>query len=214
MTHYFDTNIAKAFGIGEAIILNNIYYWIMKNKANERHFYDGDYWTYNSVKAFVEYFDYFKKSQIDRILTSLIEQNLIKKGNYNKNPYDRTTWYALTEKGKSIMAVSEIDFRKTGNGDLQNEKCITNTITDKIADKNNNIPSFEEFKEYACTHKPLVDLGLLKLKYESWIVSGWKTGADKPIKNWKSTLLNTLPYIKESDSVKKVSHIDESTNVW
>ena len=33
------------------------------------------------------------------------------------------------------------------------------------------------------------------LKYESWVEAGWKTGHNKPIKNWKATLLNTLPHI-------------------
>ncbi len=59
------------------------------------------------------------------------------------------------------------------------------------------IPNFEEFKQYATQHKQNVCLDSLKLKYDSWVVNGWKDGNDKEIKKWKPKLLNTLPYIKE-----------------
>ena len=43
------------------------------------------------------------------------------------------------------------------------------------------------------------------LKYESWVEAGWKTGHNKPIKNWKATLLNTLPHIlKEKKQFKQM----------
>ena len=64
---------------------------------------------------------------------------------------------------------------------------------------NNNIPTFEDFKKYSLEKKPKVCISTLKLKYESWIENDWKNGNGKSIKNWKSTLLNTLPYIKEVD---------------
>ena len=34
-------------------------------------------------------------------------------------------------------------------------------------------------------------------KYVTWKDNGWKDGNDKPIKNWKIKLQNTLPYIKK-----------------
>lgn len=35
------------------------------------------------------------------------------------------------------------------------------------------------------------------LKYNSWVKNDWKNGNDKKIKNWKSTILNTIPYLKK-----------------
>ena len=64
MIHNFDTNIAEKYGINAAIILQNMYYWIEKNRANEKHFHDGYYWTYNSLKAFEELFPYMSTKQI------------------------------------------------------------------------------------------------------------------------------------------------------
>jgi len=59
------------------------------------------------------------------------------------------------------------------------------------------IPEFSEFLNYALDKKPNVSQLDLKLKYDSWIANDWKNGNDKKINNWKSALLNTLPYIKE-----------------
>ena len=60
-----------------------------------------------------------------------------------------------------------------------------------------NIPTWDEFKSYALENKPNVNVDDLELKYKSWVAGGWKTGTGRKIKNWKSTLLNTLPHIKE-----------------
>lgn len=66
MIHNFDSDIAKEYGILEAILLNHIYYWIEKNRANEQNFFDGKYWTYNSTKAFAELFPYAQEKQIKK----------------------------------------------------------------------------------------------------------------------------------------------------
>lgn len=80
----------------------------------------------------------------------------------------------------------------------KNDKNDNNEKNDKKVKKEIYIPEFFEFKEYALTNKPNVDLFDLELKYKSWVQNGWKNGNNKEIKNWKSALLNTIPYIKES----------------
>ena len=40
------------------------------------------------------------------------------------------------------------------------------------------------------------------MKYEAWKVAGWKNGNGDPIRNWKSSLLNTLKYIQETENGK------------
>ena len=80
-----------------------------------------------------------------------------------------------------------------GDKDMDKDK-------DKEQSKEKEVPEFAEFLVYATSKKPLVDVEELRLKYESWLESGWKTNTkpQRPIKNWKSTLLNTLPHIKET----------------
>lgn len=71
----------------------------------------------------------------------------------------------------------------------------------------NIIPPFDSFLAYAVEKKPLVDTQALKLKYDTWVELGWKTGKDNEIKNWKVTLLHTLPYI--ADRKKEVSEMTD-----
>ncbi len=103
MQHSFDVEIAQKYGILEAILLENIYYWIKKNEANNKHFYDGKYWTYNSRKAFAEIFPYASEKQIRTALEKLIKNGLIITGNYNQDGRDRTLWYSLTDGGISLF---------------------------------------------------------------------------------------------------------------
>lgn len=68
----------------------------------------------------------------------------------------------------------------------------------RVRDINNTIPSCEEFIAYAVSNVSDINTEEVRLKYESWKVNNWCTnvkGKEKPIKNWKSTLLNTLPFL-------------------
>lgn len=103
MTHSFSVKAASEYGLNEAIILNNLRYWIAHNAANEKNFYDGRYWTYNSNAAFCKLFPYLSEKKIRNALKHLQEEGIIITGNYNKSAYDRTLWYAFTEKGASIF---------------------------------------------------------------------------------------------------------------
>lgn len=116
MVHYFSIDLAKFVGVDEAIFINNIYFWVKKNECNNKHFYDGYYWTYNSMKAFADTFPYWSQKQIERIIRNCTEKGLLLKGNYNASAYDRTTWYAYTDLVKSFYENREIHFPKQGNG--------------------------------------------------------------------------------------------------
>ena len=67
-----------------------------------------------------------------------------------------------------------------------------------VNDNVNVIPSIEEFIDYAVSNVSDINTEEVRLKYQSWKVNNWCTnvkGKEKPIKNWKSTLLNTLPFL-------------------
>jgi len=84
----------------------------------------------------------------------------------------------------------------------QKRKKLRELVTlesDSIASK---IPELTEFKNYA--KEKLGDRFenlefAIELKYYAWLENGWKTSRDKKgrkIRAWKTTLLNTLPYLK------------------
>ena len=130
MEHSFNIELAKKYGILEAILLKNIWFWIKKNEANEKNFYDGTYWTYNSTRAFNELFPYASESSIKRALKSLQEKGIIKTGNYNKSAYDRTLWYAFTDLGESIVSNRQMEVNKSSDGNEQNGLTIPDINTD------------------------------------------------------------------------------------
>lgn len=145
MIHTFDIEIAKTYGMAEAILLNNIYYWIEANRANEVNYYDGRYWTYNSTRAFNELFPYMSERQVKNALKHLREEGILLTGNYNKSTYDRTLWYALSEKGQSIMQKRPMEKTDTDNGLCDNVPPIPNNKPDIKPDiKPDDISGSEE----------------------------------------------------------------------
>jgi hypothetical protein len=142
MNYSFNKEIAIKYGVDEAIVLNNITFWIEKNKANNKHFYDGKYWTYNSINAWCELFPFWTPKQIRRILLSLENKGLIERGNFNKASYDRTLWYSLTE--NSICPKGKMDLPKRENASDQKDKPIPDINTDINTD-NKYTSDFESF---------------------------------------------------------------------
>lgn len=63
------------------------------------------------------------------------------------------------------------------------------------------IPTFEQLKEYALTKEPLLNISSLKLKYEAWKENNWQDGNNKKIKNWKTKILNTIPYLAKEQGI-------------
>tara|TARA_Y100000310_G_scaffold109161_1_gene107573 strand:- start:78 stop:833 length:756 start_codon:yes stop_codon:yes gene_type:complete len=95
--HSFNIDVAEICGVAAAVIYTNIQFWVDKNEANGKHFYEGRFWTYNSIQAFSELLPYFTEKQIRGGLNKLIDAGLIVKGNFNKIGYDRTIWYSVIE---------------------------------------------------------------------------------------------------------------------
>lgn len=124
----FNVGFAQKYGINEAIILNNLIFWIKKNKANNVNFYDGYYWTYNSAKAFKELFPFWTERQIRYILKSLEDKNIIKTGNYNKVKYDKTCWYTIID--ESLLQICNMGVTKVSQESDENVTPIPDINTD------------------------------------------------------------------------------------
>lgn len=132
--HSFDPLIAAKVGVNAAVIYQNLVFWTEKNAANQRHEYDGRYWTYNSIKAFEALFPYLTTSQIRTAIRHLLESDLIVEGNYNKAGYDRTKWYSVN---------SQTHLSNLANGTAKNRKPIPDSKPDSKPD--NIISSDDDF---------------------------------------------------------------------
>ena len=103
MIHFFSDEVALEVGVNGAIILNHLHYWVKKNADNEMNYHDGYFWTYNSIAAYKKQFPFWSERTIYRLLRELEADGYIKTGNYNQSAYDRTKWYALTEKSVKLL---------------------------------------------------------------------------------------------------------------
>ena len=144
----FDPYVAYELDTDSAIILENIIYWIMKNKADERkkYFKQGKWWTFSSIPSFRELFPYLTEKQIKVRLKKLQDAGYIQKGNFNKNKYDKTTWYSmgkrLTPNGqlKSLGPFGPIDGTKHSHREDLDVPPILNCNTNYKRYYNHNTP--------------------------------------------------------------------------
>lgn len=90
-----DRKLAKAIGLKEAIVVQQIHYWLMQNKKAGRNFRDGRYWTYNSYPKWTEEFGLWCERTVKSIFSSLEKSGILLSGNYNKSGMDQTKWYTI-----------------------------------------------------------------------------------------------------------------------
>lgn len=114
--------------LDEAVILQQIHYWIEK-KQNYR---DGRYWVYNSMGNWMQQFPWIKsRTTLTRYFNNLEKKGLLITGNYNKAGFDKTKWYTI-----DYSALSDFEQRlyrtcTTSDQNLVNgtyRSCTTNTI--------------------------------------------------------------------------------------
>jgi hypothetical protein len=172
MHHYFDINVATKYGVYIAIFINNMAFWIQKNIANNKHFYDGRYWTYNSIKSYTILFPYLTSKQIRKAVDDCVRKKLIIKGNYNKKSYDKTSWYAFTELGLEtvnllICPPGQMELPSRANGVALEGKAIPNKNTDKKTNREGEkrakrfaLSDFDK-KDFIFTDSQLNDINLI-----------------------------------------------------
>ena len=203
MNFSFDGEFAKEHGVNEAIMYQYFSYWIAKNKANDKHFYDGYTWTYNSQKALTELFPFWNRAKIQRIISSLENQGLLIKGNYNQLAYDRTTWYALPKFEQSVVQNQTVNCSDLNNERFKNEQPIpinyqlTKQLTNKdIKDIVEHSPTepipYQEVVEYLnqktgknFKHTSKVTQRHIRARLaEGFTVSDFKQVIDKKCSDW------------------------------
>src|SRR5690625_2721742 len=136
--------LAKKIGLNESIMLQQIHFWIRK----EKHLYDGKYWVYNTYKEWEKQFAFWSISTIRRTMTSLEKQNLILTGNYNKAGFDNTKWYTINygrlfNMSRPFVQNEQTTCSRWAGASVQNEQ--TNTID---YPETNNIEDIVEIVTY------------------------------------------------------------------
>jgi hypothetical protein len=163
------------------------------------------YWSRECKLDYTTLLKKFKHNVSD--INSIIESDLIKLDG------DKIYINFLDEQLNERLQKSKINKQNGAKGGRPKKREETkkkpnglNSLTETKGNKRReekrrkeNIPSKELFISHALSKKPNLCQESISLKYDAWMENGWKDGNDNKIKNWKSKLTNTVPYLKVSE---------------
>jgi len=176
MEHHFNTDVAKEYGINCAVLLNHFVFWQKENEANRRNYHEGRYWSYNTIKAFTEMFNYLSTQNIRTAIRKLMDAEILIAGEFSDDPYDHTKYYSVTDKGMKyyqfeLLESTNLELLPTTNRIVSSNK---STIRQLKNNTDNNTDS-EKRKYGEFQNVLLTDNELQKLKdrfpstWERWI---------------------------------------------
>lgn len=110
--------LATRIGLNEAIILQQIHYWIEINKKANKNFKDNEYWVFNSLEGWHSQFPFWGRNTIQRTIKRLESMKLLAIGNYNKLKIDRTKWYRINY--KVLECLEQSPFAQIGATNIPN----------------------------------------------------------------------------------------------
>lgn len=140
-----DRTLARAIGLNEAIVLQQVHYWITINKKANKNFHEGKYWTYNSLPNWHKNnFDFWSFDTVKRTFSKLVKAKILITDNFNKDKRDRTLWYTIDYEVLETL-INSIGAECT-DGEGQNapmkegkmHRPLPETTTETTSDNNNN----------------------------------------------------------------------------
>lgn len=198
-------SLAKAIGnINEAIILQQIQYWL-KNPKSGRYDANGRKYIKDTVDEWQDQFSWLSKRSIGERLRSLENKDLITTANLNKSKYDRSKWYAINyDKLNELMSMHEEE-SSTSNGKKvplsngsnfhfqQEERCqpipktSSKTSSDTSSNKNNSSIPYKEIINYL-NQKTGGKFRYTTKSYQTLIKARWNEGYK--LKDFKQVIDN------------------------
>lgn len=127
--YYYSVQIAKEISLDAAVVFIHIGIYVdyAKRHKSKAKYHEGRYWTYCSRQSIHNSLPYISVSNIYKALTTLIEHGYIIRANYNRNRYDRTYWYTLTDKGWSI-------YNNSSQSIVTEKQCIVSSEQSYLSD--------------------------------------------------------------------------------
>lgn len=95
-------DLAKEIGLHEAVILQQIHYWLEKSN----HLINGYRWIYNTYQAWQEQFPFLSLSAIRKAIARLEGLNLLKTERFDKQRWNQTKWYSINYQRLEVLICS------------------------------------------------------------------------------------------------------------
>lgn len=143
--------LATLIGLNEAIVLQQIHYWVKHNEKDRQNFIDGHYWVYNTYEQWHEQFPFWSVMTIRRTMTKLENQKLLIAENYNHAGFDKTKRYTINYDTLNNLVSASV----------QNEQTYTRDYTETTTDRLNVLNGSAPKRSTAVSRKPF-DWSILK----------------------------------------------------
>ncbi len=90
-------SLAVAIGLGQAIIVQQIHYWIAKKRmaGPNEEVDDKSDWVYNSYDEWKRQFPFFSTDHIRKMFNELERNGILVSNNFNNVKSNRTKWYTI-----------------------------------------------------------------------------------------------------------------------
>lgn len=131
----YSKSLAAEIGLNNAIFVQDIAYWIKYNETQGAGYADGRWWSFSTYDKICERHPYWTKRQIQKIIKDCKDNGWILVGQYDKNPYNHTNWYTLSDKIIEICRKLSCDNDCTKNAYRESVE-VESTRTLEVVSKN------------------------------------------------------------------------------
>lgn len=196
-----DPLLAALLGLHEAIILQQLHYWLRNNEKKGENIRDGRVWVYLSYKEWREQIPFFSPDQIKRAFLSLEKKKVVISRQFDRKDWNRRKWYSIDY--LVLNDVQLLDFSDGANLHHREGKNPPSNVQQRpiecapAHDQNQITETTSETKAETTTTAVAVDHLIEKLPREltfdaevrSWIADSLAThGEDYTISNITATV--------------------------
>lgn len=205
-----DRELASVIGLNEAIVLQQLNYWLHSKSAKQ---INGRLWVYNTYDNWrKDNFPFWSRNTIRRAFDSCIKRGLIITGNFNKAGFDKTKWYSIDiEKLDEVMG-SACD----QNGQTSEPKWADGSNQDGHTNTRDYPETTSENNKHSASHSNAQSVYQLEKEFEEvWSKYPNKKGKKQAFNHYKAwrkaSVKHTNEYLLER---LKVYMTDLQQNSW
>lgn len=158
-----DKDLATVIGLNEAIVLQQINYWLHVPGGKNT---DGKHWIKHTISEFLEKdFPFWSRSTVKRTISTCEKKGFLLERNLNNAGFDKSKWYSIDEaKLDEVMSHALVQNEPTSgsnrpNGEAQNEPTYTRdspeTPSETTTTNNDSSPAKQD--EPPIPYKEIID---------------------------------------------------------
>ena len=176
-----DRELASVIGLNEAIVLQQLNYWLHSKSAKQ---INGRLWVYNTYDNWrKDNFPFWSRNTIRRAFDSCIKRGLIITGNFNKAGFDKTKWYSIDiEKLDEVMGSACAQ-----NGQTSEPKWADGSNQDGHTNTRDYPETTSENNKHSASHSNAQSVSQLEKEFEEvWSKYPNKKGKKQAFNHYKA----------------------------